>query len=310
MKKALAFTLCFFFFYCASKAQDSSESASTVETNKTEHLKKITMSDQSFSTSLLVEQSPKAVFDAVTNVRGWWSEEIEGNTKKLNDEFKYRYKDVHRSKMKLIEVIPNEKIVWLVEDNYFNFTKDKREWIGTKVIFDISEKEGKTELRFTHQGLVPEYECYTACQNGWTQYIQNSLHNLITTGKGQPNSSEKAYTTHEVAARFDDLAQQEKWFDIQEELFADNVKSIEPVNSPWLKNAEGKAAVRKKGEDWVKQIEAVHRLHTTAPVVGGNYFSVGREVDITVKGFGRIQMNQIMLYEVKDGKIVSEQFFY
>jgi hypothetical protein len=117
-------------------------------------------------------------------------------------------------------------------------------------------------------------------------------------------------TTQEVAARFNELAQQEKWFDIQEEFFADSVKSIDPVNSPYMGYAEGKAAVRKKGEDFIKKIEAFHGAYTTQPVVGGNYFSVGRGMEITVQGFGRIKIDQIMLYEVKDGQIISEQFFY
>ena len=123
-------------------------------------------------------------------------------------------------------------------------------------------------------------------------------------------TSKATMTTQEVAARFDELAQQEKWFEIQDELFADNVKSIDPPNSPYFKYAEGKAAVRKKGEDFVKRIEAVHRMYTTDPVVGGNHFAVGREMDITVQGLGRIQINEVMLYEVKDGQIVLEQFFY
>ena len=119
-----------------------------------------------------------------------------------------------------------------------------------------------------------------------------------------------ALTTQEVAARFNELAQQEKWFEIQDELFADHVRSIEPPASKYLHNAEGKIAVRKKGVDWVKRIEAAHRLHTTAPVVGGNHFAVGRDMDLTVQGLGRVQINQVMLYEVKYGQIVSEQFFY
>jgi len=117
-------------------------------------------------------------------------------------------------------------------------------------------------------------------------------------------------TTLEVAARFNELAKQEKWFEIQDELFADNVKSIDPPNSPYFSYAEGKAAVRKKGEDFVKRIEAAHRRHTSEPVIAGNHFAVGREVDITVQGHGRIQISEIMLYEVKDGAIISEQFFY
>jgi hypothetical protein len=117
-------------------------------------------------------------------------------------------------------------------------------------------------------------------------------------------------TTQEVATRFNELAQQEKWFDIQDEFFADNVKSIDPPGSPYFGYAEGKASVRKKGEDFVKNIEAVHSLYTSEPLVSGNHFVVGREKDLTVKGFGRIQINQVMLYEVKDGQIVLEQFFY
>ena len=117
-------------------------------------------------------------------------------------------------------------------------------------------------------------------------------------------------TTQEVAARFNEFAKQEKWFEIQDELFADNVKSIDPPGSPYFGYAEGKAAVRKKGEDFVKRIEEAHKRYTTEPVIAGNHFAVGREVDITVQGYGRIQINEIMLYEVKDGEIISEQFFY
>jgi len=119
-----------------------------------------------------------------------------------------------------------------------------------------------------------------------------------------------APTTTAIAARFNELAQQEKWFEIQDELFADNVRSIEPPSASYLKNAEGKSTVRKKGEDWVKKVEAVHSLHTTEPIVGDHHFAVSRAMDITVQGLGRIQINEIMLYEVKDGQIVSEQFFY
>lgn len=120
----------------------------------------------------------------------------------------------------------------------------------------------------------------------------------------------KVLTTQEVAARFDELAQQEKWFEIQEEFFADHVRSIDPPHSPYMGYAEGKTAVRQKGENWVKKIQDLHRLSTTHPVVSGNHFSVGRTMDFTVEGFGRIQIDEIMLYEVKEGKIVLEQFFY
>ena len=120
----------------------------------------------------------------------------------------------------------------------------------------------------------------------------------------------KTVTTQEVAARFDELARQEKWFEIQDELFADNIRSVDPPNSPYFGYAEGKSSVRKKGMDWVEKVEQVHETYTTHSIIGGNHFAVGRGFEITTKDFGRIKIEEIMLYEVKDGQIVLEQFFY
>ena len=117
-------------------------------------------------------------------------------------------------------------------------------------------------------------------------------------------------TTREVATRFNELAQQERWFEIQDEFFSDDVKSIEPANSPYMKSAQGKKAVRHKAEQFVANIEAAHKLYTSEPFVTGNHFAVIREKEMTVKGLGRIQINQIMMYEVRNGQIISEQFFY
>jgi len=155
------------------------------------------MSTQDFTTTIEVDQSPQDVFNAVTNVRGWWSEEIEGNTAQLNDEFEYHYEDIHHCKIKLVEVIPNQKVVWYIQKNYFKFTEDETEWTGTKPTFEITEKEGKTALRFTHFGLNSEYECFDICRDSWTNYIQNSLKKLIETRKGQPNSTGKPQTENE-----------------------------------------------------------------------------------------------------------------
>lgn len=125
------------------------------------------------------------------------SEEIEGKTADLNDEFNYHYEDIHRCKIKLTEVISNKKMVWLIQENYFSFTQDDTEWTNTKAVFEISTENNKTKLVFTHQGLVPDYECYEVCKSGWTNYIQNSLQKLITTGKGEPNSTGKPQTETE-----------------------------------------------------------------------------------------------------------------
>lgn len=111
-----------------------------------------------FTTTLVVDQTPKQAFDAITNVRGWWSEEIEGNTEKLNDVFDYHFEDIHTCKIKLTAVVPGKKVVWLVLENYFKFTHDETEWTGTEISFEISEKDEKTHVTLTHYGLVPEYE--------------------------------------------------------------------------------------------------------------------------------------------------------
>ena len=93
------------------------------------------MSNRNFTTAFTVDQTPEEAFAAINNVRGWWSEEIEGRTDKLGAEFKYHFRDVHRCTMKITELVPGKKVVWRVLDNYFNFTNDKTEWTGTEHYF-------------------------------------------------------------------------------------------------------------------------------------------------------------------------------
>jgi Activator of Hsp90 ATPase homolog 1-like protein len=150
------------------------------------------MTEKNYTATISVGQSPKEALDAIRNVRGWWSEEIEGSTAKVGDEFKYHYQDVHKCTMKLVEFVPDERIAWFVTDNYFSFTEDKTEWKGTKIVFDLTKKGGKTEIQFTHEGLVPAYECFNVCSDAWGRYIRGSLKSLIATGKGSPNPKEYA----------------------------------------------------------------------------------------------------------------------
>ena len=149
------------------------------------------MNNQDFTTSFLVDQSAKDAFDAINNVRGWWTEGVTGNTTKLNDEFSVQFWDVHYTMQKLIEVVPYNKVAWLITDSKLTFIADETEWTGTKIVFDITKKGPQTEVRFTHVGLVPEGECYKDCSSAWSGYINNSLKNLITTGKGNPTTIEQ-----------------------------------------------------------------------------------------------------------------------
>jgi hypothetical protein len=148
------------------------------------------MTSPNFTTAFTVKQTPEQAFAAINDVRAWWSGDVEGDTAQLGDEFTYRYKDLHTSKQRLVEVVPGSKVVWLVLDAHLGFTEDKTEWNGTKVIFDIARKAGKTEVRFTHQGLAPDRECFEACSSAWGFYINKSLRSLISTGKGTPNDDE------------------------------------------------------------------------------------------------------------------------
>ena len=143
------------------------------------------MTEQDFTTVVSVDQTPEEVFAAINDVRGWWSGEIEGDTHQLGDEFTYRYRDVHYSRQKITEFVPGARVVWRVLEAILSFASDKHEWKGTEVTFEITKQGNKTDLRFTHIGLVPTYECFEDCSNAWGFYVNGSLRSLITTGKGQ-----------------------------------------------------------------------------------------------------------------------------
>jgi hypothetical protein len=144
------------------------------------------MSEHSFTTGFTVDQTPREVFDAIANVRGWWTEDIEGGTARLDDEFRYRAEDIHVTRFRITEVVPGRRMVWHVLENHFDSEVDT-EWADTTVEFDISVRDGRTEVRFTHRGLVPAYECYDNCSNAWGFFVTSSLRDLITTGTGRPN---------------------------------------------------------------------------------------------------------------------------
>jgi hypothetical protein len=142
------------------------------------------MSMQGFTTTYSVDKTPKEVCDAIMDVRSWWTGDVAGSSRELGDEFSYRYPGVHYSKQKITELIPNERVVWRVVDSRLEGREDPSEWTGTDLIFDVSEKEGRTEIHFAHQGLVPRFECFEACSSAWGFYINVSLRRLITTGEG------------------------------------------------------------------------------------------------------------------------------
>ncbi len=173
---------------CQGGSNQQSEQNDLIDITKTTNQM---MENKSFTSTFVVDQNPTAAFNAIKNFRAWWSEDIEGNTDQLHEVFFYHYKDIHLCKIKLIEIVPDQRLVYLVLENEFNFIDDKTEWVNTKLIFDITNEGGKTKVQFTHEGLVPAYECYNICNEAWSTYIQESLFSLITTGKGKPNPKDK-----------------------------------------------------------------------------------------------------------------------
>jgi uncharacterized protein YndB with AHSA1/START domain len=145
------------------------------------------MSEQDFTTTITVDQSPEEVYKAINNVRGWWSGLIEGETDKPGAEFGYRYKTFHSSKQKVAELVPGKRVVWHVTDADLPSFKNKTEWIGTDIVFEIARKGGQTEVRFMHAGLVPAFQCYGGCSGAWGELVNTNLRNLIVTGKNQPD---------------------------------------------------------------------------------------------------------------------------
>ncbi|PTY06441.1 ATPase [Opitutaceae bacterium EW11] len=140
-----------------------------------------------YTTSFLVEQSPQEVFKSINQVRGWWSGEIAGSADRLGAEFTYRVPNMHYSRQKVTEWVPGERIVWHVQDAELTFVKDKREWKGTDIVFEIAKKDRKTEVRFTHRGLVPAFECYDKCSDAWGALVKGNLRQWIVTGQVQPS---------------------------------------------------------------------------------------------------------------------------
>src|SRR5690348_14862078 len=80
-----------------------------------------------YATAFTVDRSPRETFAAITNVRGWWSENIDGDTDRAGGEFTYSNQDIHRCTIRVTELVPGQKVAWLVLDNHFNFISDETE---------------------------------------------------------------------------------------------------------------------------------------------------------------------------------------
>ena len=144
----------------------------------------VAIQKESFTYSFNTAKSPEAVFRLLLDIEQWWSglhgEIIKGESRKVGDTFTFQAGGgAHYSKQKLIELIPRKKVVWLVTDSKLTFLNDAGEWTGTRICFDISTDENKTKVTFTHEGLVPQIECYNDCSGEWPKYLEKLKQKLL-----------------------------------------------------------------------------------------------------------------------------------
>lgn len=144
------------------------------------------MTDQSFTTTFDVNRPVREVYDAVIDPRAWWSTAIQGRADEVGAVFVFDSGDHHCWRLRVIETVPGERIVWRVFDSTTGFVANRGEWDGTEVRFDLSAWGEGTRVCFTHAGLTPDLECFGACSTGWTGYITASLPRLLTAGQGEP----------------------------------------------------------------------------------------------------------------------------
>jgi len=143
------------------------------------------MTRQDYNAIITVEATPQEAFDAINDVSKWWSTDFEGRSEKLDDVFTVRFGETFIT-LKITAFIPEQKIGWHVTDCYKHWLKDKKEWQDTTMTWEISANGDKTQIDFTHFGLIPGIECYNGCEKAWDFYLKASLFKLLTEGKGMP----------------------------------------------------------------------------------------------------------------------------
>lgn len=145
----------------------------------------IKMKKQDYHTSITVTATPQEVFNSINNVPGWWSKDFEGHSEKINDVFTVHFGETFIT-LKIVELVPGQKISWHVIDCNKHWLKNKKEWKDTTIHWEISTEKNTTKISFTHIGLVPGMECYNGCEKAWNSYIKESVFKLLTEGKGIP----------------------------------------------------------------------------------------------------------------------------
>jgi hypothetical protein len=150
-----------------------------------------------FNSRISAKISAIEAIKRISHVPVWWGITFSGHSEKQNDQFVVKMGGDSFFDFTVEELIPDKKVLWLVTDCNMPWYSDKKEWAGTRLIFELSENNGITSLNFTHEGLTPDVACYKDCETGWTHWIQKSLFSYFTTGKGDFKRPEFSLQTKE-----------------------------------------------------------------------------------------------------------------
>jgi hypothetical protein len=142
------------------------------------------MGNNDFYSSISAKITADEAIKRIGRVPEWWGITFSGDSEKRNDQFIVKMGGDSFFNFTVTELIPGKRVVWLVTDCYMPWYTDKKEWLNTRLIFDVTESDGLTKLTFTHEGLTPAVECFKDCKPGWTHWIKTSLFSYFTTGKG------------------------------------------------------------------------------------------------------------------------------
>ena len=145
----------------------------------------MTTDSESYETTIEVGKPPRHVFECIIDVSKWWGgKDLKGSTRRLEDEFTITHGDVHYSRQRTVELVPDRKVVWLITESRLAWLEsDQHEWTNTRLIFELAPDGDGTVLHFRHEGLVPALECYSRCAAGWNLVIKDYLLNFIARGR-------------------------------------------------------------------------------------------------------------------------------
>jgi len=136
------------------------------------------METRNYQTTIQAGISAEEAFRKIGQVSLWWTKGISGKADHLGDRFTMRSRETFVD-LEVVELEPDTRIVWQVTDCNIHWIADKKEWKGTRILWELAPKNGKTEVRMTHVGLVPEVECYGVCKPGWDFHVGTSLYNFL-----------------------------------------------------------------------------------------------------------------------------------